>query len=571
MKGKVHDVTVIGAGWSGVTATKYMLEEGLSVVTLERRDHLGGLWYYSDDPSEKSVMKRTRATSSATVSEMSDYPMPESMTEFPHHKQMLQYLRSYASHFGVLPCIVFNTTVTGVSKEGDLWQVTTVNSDVYTSKFLVVCTGQTIPLTGPKETIFKNFSGPVHHAKEIRDLMPEYKNERLLIFGGGETAADICSEWYDHVSVIYWSSPRGQHFFRGYGRVLPFLKPIALDKASSWIVDNISPYHKSKPGFNWICKWTTNGSLLAYQGHGIPEWKNNTPLMHQFVNKNGHVLDLVDYIKVVPKGAITECRGKTVMFADGSSSEFDVVILSTGYTESFPFLPEDKRPRDFLKLHKQIINNDDPTLAFVGFIRPVLFSVFGVVEMQSRWLSKMFSGSVQMKSRADRIKETNSDARFWKEYFKTTVQPRDKTVEFFLYVNGLAKQIGVYPNRSKLFKRSIYGWYVSLAAPLNSSIFRLNDEEHATRALVNLDKHRKGTLALFYFSFFFLRILHFTEILSVLESIKYRIQTSKVGKFCYKVVGQTRIVRLIDWIWCIPKRIFFDNRSKLPAVLPIDM
>ena len=56
-----HDVTVLGAGWAGIVSTKYMLEEGLTVVTLERRDDLGGLWYYSDDPAEKTtISQRTR-------------------------------------------------------------------------------------------------------------------------------------------------------------------------------------------------------------------------------------------------------------------------------------------------------------------------------------------------------------------------------------------------------------------------------------------------------------------------------------------------------------------------------
>ena len=55
-------------------------------------------------------------------------------------------------------------------------------------------------------------------------------------------------------------------------------------------------------GLSWVCHWTTAGSLLAYQGHGIPEWKNDADFFHFFINKNGHILDLVDYKHVVPKG-----------------------------------------------------------------------------------------------------------------------------------------------------------------------------------------------------------------------------------------------------------------------------
>ena len=44
----VYDVIVIGAGWSGLMATKYCLAEGLRTVALESRDSIGGVWAYTD-------------------------------------------------------------------------------------------------------------------------------------------------------------------------------------------------------------------------------------------------------------------------------------------------------------------------------------------------------------------------------------------------------------------------------------------------------------------------------------------------------------------------------------------
>lgn len=66
------DVTVIGAGWSGLVACKYMLEEGLSVMAIEKRDGIGGVWRYSDDTTIPTVMKSTCCTSSMTFNDMSD-------------------------------------------------------------------------------------------------------------------------------------------------------------------------------------------------------------------------------------------------------------------------------------------------------------------------------------------------------------------------------------------------------------------------------------------------------------------------------------------------------------------
>ena len=50
-----RDVIVLGAGWSGLVACKYALEEGLSIVAIEKREGIGGVWRYSDDPSIPTI------------------------------------------------------------------------------------------------------------------------------------------------------------------------------------------------------------------------------------------------------------------------------------------------------------------------------------------------------------------------------------------------------------------------------------------------------------------------------------------------------------------------------------
>ena len=67
----------------------------LTVVVMERRGGIGGLWYYSDDPKEKMVIKSMHTMSSSSFTEMSDCPYRNEMVEFPHHSQVLDYLKSY--------------------------------------------------------------------------------------------------------------------------------------------------------------------------------------------------------------------------------------------------------------------------------------------------------------------------------------------------------------------------------------------------------------------------------------------------------------------------------------------
>ena len=561
-RGERHEVTVIGAGWSGLLCTKYMLEEGLSVATLEKRDDLGGVWYYSDDPSINTVMKSTFATSSRTVTEMSDFPMPTDKGYFLHHSDMLQYLHSYADKFNLLSSIHFNTDVERVEKKDDLWHVHTARGNVYVSKYLVVATGSVDKRNYLNkevgENIFKDFTGTIYHAGEIKEPKQEHKGCRLLIYGGGETASDLCSEWHEHSSIIYWSIPRGQHFFRKYTKILPWRDPQVLDKVSSRMITTIAPYHYSKPGLAWICKWTTNGSMLAYQGHGIPEWKNDSEFMHFFVNKNGKVLDLVDYKKVVPKANLQKCEKKRVTFSDGEEHEFDVIILSTGYAQQHSFLGEQQSKITHQNRFKYVFDNKDPSIAFVGFVRPVVGSIPVVAEVQARWVAKVFSGHVHLPSQGQREAKIKKDNAFWDEYFKKSSRRMEQLVEGYIYIDEIAKEAGIYPNFYSLFRQNIRHWYISVVAPFNSSVYRLNEPEFRDEAIARLQSHRQHTITPVHLMLIlFLWLIWFDWILNQLEKMKYKAQTSALGK----QLANTPPVQFINRIWCIPKTILFDKNT----------
>ena len=51
---------------------------------------------------------------------------------------------------------------------------------------------------------------------------------------------------------------------------------------------------------------------------------------------------------------LTKIDGKTVHFKDGSSKEYDAIILCTGYKHHFPFLDDDLRLRTHNRMHPRI-------------------------------------------------------------------------------------------------------------------------------------------------------------------------------------------------------------------------
>jgi len=556
-----HDVTVIGAGWSGLVACKYMLEEGLSVVALEKREDIGGVWLYSNDPSITTVMQSTRTTSSSTVTEMSDFPMPEEIGMFPHHKDVWNYLHSYAKTFNLMPHIKLNIEVETVDKEEGVWSVCCSNGDTYTSKYLVVASGEhQDPNRELEESLLKGFTGKIYHAQEIKYPLEEHKGERLLLVGGGETGSDICTDWIDHAKCIYWSIPRGQHFFRKYAKIVPWGKPQALDKASSRMMKTIAPFHRSKPGLAWVCKWTTNGSLLAYQGHGIPEWRNDSNFFHFFINKNGKVLDLVDYKTLVPKGGIIECKGKEVTFADGTTQEFDLIIMSTGYKVNFPFLPKRYADVEVRQRHKFVFDAEDPSIAFVGLVRPIVGSLVGISELQARWAAKLFSKHIPLKPLQERREDVKRDSEYWDNFFKHSSQRLQGLVEGFTYIDDIAKQAGIYPNYWSLLKRNPKHWYISVFSPYNGATYRLNEPEHEEQAVATMQSHRQVTLnPVYLLLILFLRFILFDWWLDRISTIKYHIQVAS----WWPTVRSWQIVRAANYIWCIPKKAMFDDKSNV--------
>src|ERR1700686_5012511 len=90
-------VAVIGAGVSGLAAAKCLLDEGLEPVVYEQGSEIGGLWNYQEAlPDGGGVMYRSLHTNTSKQTlAFSDFPFPETAPDFPHHREVLQYLRDY--------------------------------------------------------------------------------------------------------------------------------------------------------------------------------------------------------------------------------------------------------------------------------------------------------------------------------------------------------------------------------------------------------------------------------------------------------------------------------------------
>ncbi|KAF5754880.1 putative flavin-containing monooxygenase [Helianthus annuus] len=104
-------IAIVGAGIAGLLACKYCLSKGFNPIVFEFESDIGGVW--------AKTIKTTRLQIPKTMYQFSDYPWPASVTDdFPTQQEMIDYIRSYATHFNLIPHIKLQSRVKGIDYDG---------------------------------------------------------------------------------------------------------------------------------------------------------------------------------------------------------------------------------------------------------------------------------------------------------------------------------------------------------------------------------------------------------------------------------------------------------------------
>ena len=472
----ITNVAVLGGGWSGIYTTKWLTECGLQATCFEATDHIGGVWKYRED-RPGGVFKNTRATASKHFLHASDFPMDPATPEFPYHAQILAYLQRYVEHFGIRECFRLNTRIVHVGKEGEAWRVVTESAGGEREETLfdavVVCSGphQRPRLNVACDPLYSQYEGKMLHAAEYKHETDIEGCETVLVVGMGESASDIVHECVNAGAKVYWASRRGQWFadrtigpypadhFNAFGVRALFGRFFILEYLMRrfWIADFIN-------------------TAWGRAGHGIAEWLPEAPYLHQFVNKSrDSILDVYSG-KVIPKRAPVGIAGKQVYFGAGEDPiAVDCIILATGYDPEWPFL--DNPPT---LLYKRVLHSADPTLAFVGFTRPIIGSIPAQSELQARWVANVWSGAVSLPCRLRRDVAMYLDARNHARSI-TDSSRLGVLTDHEPYTTQLASYVNAHVHWLKLLVCHPRAFFVVLKSPWIAFKYHLNDPDPSKR------------------------------------------------------------------------------------------
>jgi cation diffusion facilitator CzcD-associated flavoprotein CzcO len=199
-------VCVIGAGPSGLTTIKQLLDEGHDVTCFDRNEHLGGIWYRNNttDVDQMKVYDKMFLTISMGLMGFSDFIVPEMSNRiYFTRERYLEYLVAYAEKFQLTARIKFDSEVSEVRRApGDRFKVLLKSSNGKPNEHLfdavAVCAG---PFQKPRTEVtdLAKFAGDVSHSSRYRNA-ERFRNKRVLVVGLAESGADVLRQISDVAS-----------------------------------------------------------------------------------------------------------------------------------------------------------------------------------------------------------------------------------------------------------------------------------------------------------------------------------------------------------------------------------
>ncbi|KAJ8578606.1 hypothetical protein ON010_g601 [Phytophthora cinnamomi] len=259
--------------------------------------------------------------------------------------------KNYAKHFGVDQFVRTNTKVTSVSKVGDRWKISVDSKEkgVYDEEFerLVVANGHfnkawQVPIKG-----IENFPGIVSHARSYRTPEP-YQGKRVVVIGRGPSGQDISLELAESgVKTVYVAA-------------LDY-DPSVVDKKDTRVL---------KPTVDHIAE---DGTVVFADGSSIAA-------PDEIMHCTGYLYTVNDFFPsdlLFPKTAAA-----LNSVSDEAAQDLGAAVLAG--TAVAP-------------VYKHLFSIEDPTAVFIGL--PFSNLPFLCFELQSKWVARVFDGSVPLPSK----------------------------------------------------------------------------------------------------------------------------------------------------------------------------
>ena len=380
---------VIGVGSSGIAALKALAERGIPVDCFEKSDRVGGNWVFANTNGMSSAYRSLHTNTSRERMAYSDFPMPRSYPDYPHHTQIARYFDDYARRFGLLDRITFETGVEHASRADDgVWTVTLDTGESRRYDALLVANGHHWDPRWPEPSYPGRFDGAEMHSHHFVDAAG-FRDSNVLVVGMGNSAMDIAVESSFVARRTMLSARRSAHVLPKYALGRP------IDQIGVSPLTPLVPFPVRQALFRAIYRLVV-GRVERY---GLPSPDHR--LLESHPTLSADFLGRVAQGEVAWKPGIESLAADRVRFVDGSIEPVDVIVWCTGYKVSFPFFDEGfvAAPDNELALYRRVFEPGVANLFFVALLQP-LGATMPLAEAQGRWIAAYLRGEYHLPSRA---------------------------------------------------------------------------------------------------------------------------------------------------------------------------
>ncbi|XP_073158071.1 probable indole-3-pyruvate monooxygenase YUCCA10 [Henckelia pumila] len=330
---------IVGGGPSGLATAACLSHLSIPYILLEREDCIASLW-------KKYTYDRVHLHLRKPYSELPLMPIPKPYSAYLSRAEFTLYLNDYASRFGIKPIFRQAVEAAEYDEVAGKWNVkaryhgVVGNSDEvikgYSSRFLVVATGESCDAFWPEIEGLQSFDGEVLHSTQYKNG-EKFEGKSVLVVGSGNSGMEISLDLanYGAKTSIVVRSPI--HILsRTMTHVgLLLLKYLSLNQIDSILI---------------MMSKLVYGDLSTF---GIQRPDEGPFLMKDKYGKYP-VIDLGTCrkikngkIQVLP--GVKSIRGKSVIFENGTEYSFDAIVFATGFKRS---------TKEWLKGDDYLLNDD---------------------------------------------------------------------------------------------------------------------------------------------------------------------------------------------------------------------
>ncbi len=339
----VHDVVIIGTGFSGLAMAAQLKRRGNdSFVLLERADDVGGTWRDNTYPGAACDQPSHMYSFSFRLN-------PDWSSIFSEQPEILAYLQATAREEDLLPHVRFGADVELASWDASshTWSVRTSRGTVL-GKVLVSAAGLLSEPRLPDISGLADFRGDVFHSARW-DESADLEGRRVGVIGTGASGIQIVpriAPLLDRLFVFqrtpHWVTPRGDHRYSELEKRMYRRNPEKLQELRTSMFWENEERFAQRAGIPLLLAKVENVALALLEEQ-VPDVELRARLTPDYAIGCKRILKSSDYYPALMRenvelvsGGISHIEPDAVVDADGVRHEIDVLVLATGFEATEP-------------------------------------------------------------------------------------------------------------------------------------------------------------------------------------------------------------------------------------------